>query len=265
MTIWTSYMPAGAGAMMLIAAVILPGTSWRARLAGGVGRVAAHAAGAAAARRAAARARRPAGQPTADPARDGRSGDQRRLARHRGLLRRLFLLLAGHRGLPADPAGRAPGLLDLDGGDRHGIGDRGERRRQPLGRLPAAARRAARRRDRRCGDLHGLLRRRHLHRRRARPVAPGAGRHLFGGDRRRARRAVHRPARAFAAARAGRRLDRAADAGLQHGRPDRPADHRRAGCVGRLARRCMADIHRPGGGRGPALFLHWRERRKLAA
>ena len=30
MTIWTSYMPAGAGAMMLVAAVILPGTSWRA-------------------------------------------------------------------------------------------------------------------------------------------------------------------------------------------------------------------------------------------
>lgn len=30
MTIWTSYMPAGAGAMMLIAAVILPETSWRA-------------------------------------------------------------------------------------------------------------------------------------------------------------------------------------------------------------------------------------------
>jgi DHA1 family inner membrane transport protein len=30
MTIWTSYMPAGAGAMMLIAAVILPATSWRA-------------------------------------------------------------------------------------------------------------------------------------------------------------------------------------------------------------------------------------------
>ena len=30
MTIWTSYMPAGAGAMMLIAAVILPGTSWHA-------------------------------------------------------------------------------------------------------------------------------------------------------------------------------------------------------------------------------------------
>jgi predicted MFS family arabinose efflux permease len=30
MTLWTSYMPAGAGAMMLIAAVILPGTSWRA-------------------------------------------------------------------------------------------------------------------------------------------------------------------------------------------------------------------------------------------
>lgn len=29
MTIWTSYMPAGAGAMMLIAAAILPGTSWR--------------------------------------------------------------------------------------------------------------------------------------------------------------------------------------------------------------------------------------------
>lgn len=30
MTIWTSYMPAGAGSMMLVAAVILPGTSWRA-------------------------------------------------------------------------------------------------------------------------------------------------------------------------------------------------------------------------------------------
>jgi MFS transporter, DHA1 family, inner membrane transport protein len=30
MTIWTSYMPAGAGAMMLIAAVILPATSWHA-------------------------------------------------------------------------------------------------------------------------------------------------------------------------------------------------------------------------------------------
>ena len=29
MTLWTSYMPAGAGSMMLIAAVILPGTSWR--------------------------------------------------------------------------------------------------------------------------------------------------------------------------------------------------------------------------------------------
>lgn len=30
MTIWSCYMPAGAGAMMLMAAVILPGTSWRA-------------------------------------------------------------------------------------------------------------------------------------------------------------------------------------------------------------------------------------------
>jgi DHA1 family inner membrane transport protein len=30
MTLWTSYMPAGAGSMMLIAAIILPGTSWRA-------------------------------------------------------------------------------------------------------------------------------------------------------------------------------------------------------------------------------------------
>jgi MFS family permease len=29
MTLWTTYMPAGAGSMMLIAAVILPGTSWR--------------------------------------------------------------------------------------------------------------------------------------------------------------------------------------------------------------------------------------------
>jgi MFS family permease len=30
MTSWTSYMPAGAGSMMIIAAVILPGSSWRA-------------------------------------------------------------------------------------------------------------------------------------------------------------------------------------------------------------------------------------------
>lgn len=30
MTIWSAYMPAGAGAMMLLAAFILPGTSWRA-------------------------------------------------------------------------------------------------------------------------------------------------------------------------------------------------------------------------------------------
>ena len=29
MTLWTTYMPAGAGSMMLIAAVVLPGTSWR--------------------------------------------------------------------------------------------------------------------------------------------------------------------------------------------------------------------------------------------
>jgi DHA1 family inner membrane transport protein len=29
MTVWTSYMPAGAGTMMLIAAIVLPGTSWR--------------------------------------------------------------------------------------------------------------------------------------------------------------------------------------------------------------------------------------------
>jgi MFS family permease len=29
MTFWTSYMPAGAGSMMLIAAMVLPGTSWR--------------------------------------------------------------------------------------------------------------------------------------------------------------------------------------------------------------------------------------------
>ena len=29
MTLWTAYMPAGAGSMMLIAAVVLPGTSWR--------------------------------------------------------------------------------------------------------------------------------------------------------------------------------------------------------------------------------------------
>ncbi len=35
MTLWTTYMPAGAGAMMLIAAVILPGTSWRAVVARG--------------------------------------------------------------------------------------------------------------------------------------------------------------------------------------------------------------------------------------
>ena len=103
------------------------------------------------------------------------------------LLRRLFLLLVRHRRLPADPAGRAPGLLDLDGRDRHGRGDRRERRRQPRGRLAAAARRAARRVIVGRGDLDGVLRRRHLRRRRARPVAAGAGRRLLGGDRRRAR------------------------------------------------------------------------------
>ena len=47
-------------------------------------------------------------------------------------------------------------------------------------------------------------------------VVPGA---LFTGA-----------SRPCAAARAGRRLDRPADAGLQHRRPARPADHRRAGC-----------------------------------
>ena len=97
-------------------------------LAGGVGRVAGHARRAAPARRAAARARCPAGQPAADPARDGGSGDQRRAARDSDLLRRLFLLLARHRRLPANLAGRAPGLLDRHGGDRHGAGDGGERR-----------------------------------------------------------------------------------------------------------------------------------------
>lgn len=30
MTVWSTYMPAGAGSMMLLAAIILPGTSWRA-------------------------------------------------------------------------------------------------------------------------------------------------------------------------------------------------------------------------------------------
>ena len=51
MTLWTPYMPAGAGSMMLIAAVVLPGTSWRAAWLVAAGRLGAHARGAAAARR----------------------------------------------------------------------------------------------------------------------------------------------------------------------------------------------------------------------
>ena len=83
---------------------------------------------------------RAAGQAPAGPARDGRSGDQRRAARHRALLRRLLVLLVRRRGLPADPAGRAPGLLDLDRRHRHGAGHHRECRRQPRRRLAAAAR-----------------------------------------------------------------------------------------------------------------------------
>ena len=52
-------------------------------------------------------------------ARDDGSGDQRRPARHRALLRRLFLLLVRRRRLPADAAGRAARLLDLDRRHRH--------------------------------------------------------------------------------------------------------------------------------------------------
>ena len=120
MTIWTSYMPAGAGAMMLIAAVILPGTSWRAVWL--VASAASLAMLAALLLRAVPRHeldaqpanRRPILHEMAEVA---TSGGPLAISR---LLRRLFLLLACHRRLPADPAGRAPGLLDRHGGDRHG-------------------------------------------------------------------------------------------------------------------------------------------------
>ena len=56
--------------------------------------------------------------------------------------------------------------------------------------------------------------------------------------------AVHRDPRPCAAAAARRRVDRAADAGLQLRRPARPADHRRAGFGRRLAGRRMADQRR---------------------
>ena len=51
MALWTTYMPAGAGSMMLIAALVLPGTSWRVAWLVAAGASAADAGGAAAARR----------------------------------------------------------------------------------------------------------------------------------------------------------------------------------------------------------------------
>ena len=176
MTIWTSYMPAGAGAMMLIAAVILPGTSWRAVWL--VASAASLAMLAALLLRAVPRHeldaqpanRRPILHEMAEVA---TSGGPLAIAICFGAYSCCWLAIVGF--LPTLQVERL-GFSTADGGDRHGAGDGGERRRQPFGRRPAAARPAARRGDRRGGDLHGVLRRRHLRRRRARPVAPGAGR-----------------------------------------------------------------------------------------
>ena len=120
MAVWTTYMPAGAGSMMLIAALVLPGTSWRA-----VWLVAA----AASRRMLLALLLRALPRHELDPVPANRrpvlpemaevatSGGPLAIAH---LLRRLFLLLVRRHRLPADPAGRAAGLLDLDRGDRHG-------------------------------------------------------------------------------------------------------------------------------------------------
>jgi MFS family permease len=120
MAFWATYMPAGAGSMMLVAALVLPDTSWR---------WAWWIAGGASAAMLLAPAADACGDgssiPIADDAasgagRDGGGREQRRAARDCGLLRRLFLLLVRGDRLSADAAGRALGMLDLDGGDRHG-------------------------------------------------------------------------------------------------------------------------------------------------
>ena len=149
MAFWTTYMPAGAGSMMLIAALVLPGTSWRWVwwIAGGASAAMLLALLLRGARRheldPVVATRRPV---LAEMAEVATSGGPLAIAR---LLRRLFLLLVRRDRLPADPAGRAPGLLDLDGRDRHRRRDDRERRRQSRRGLDAAAARAARRHHRR--------------------------------------------------------------------------------------------------------------------
>jgi MFS family permease len=86
MTIWSAYMPAGAGLMTLVAAVILPGASWRAVWL--VASAASLIMLVALLLRAAPRHELDA-QPAnrrPDPARDGRGGHLRRVARHCALL-----------------------------------------------------------------------------------------------------------------------------------------------------------------------------------
>ncbi len=250
MTIWTSYMPAGAGAMMLIAAVILPGTSWHAvwLVASGASLIMLLALLLRAVPRheldAQSMSRRPILHEMAEVA---TSGGPLAIALCFGAYSCCWLAIVGF--LPT---------LQVE--------------RLGFSTSTAAIVTALVTAVNVCGNLlAGWLLQRGLPR--AAVIAgaaffmafcaagifvdgvPDLWRLVLAGVYSAVigvvpGALVHRLARAFAAARADRRLYGAADAGLQYWRPDRPADHRRFGCIGRLARRCMADIHRPGGGRG---------------
>ena len=250
MTIWTSYMPAGAGAMMLIAAVILPETSWRAVWL--VASAASLAMLAALLLRAVPRHeldaqpanRRPILHEMAEVA---TSGGPLATAICFGAYSCCWLAIVGflptlqveRLGFSTATAAIVTALVtavNVAGNLLAGVLlQRGLPRAAVIaGAAISMAFCAAGIFVDGVPDLWRL-------------VLAGD---LFGRDRRGARCAVHRPAGALAAARAGGRVDRPLDAGFQPRRPDRSADHRRLGCIGRLARRCMADIHRPGGGRG---------------
>ena len=108
-------------------------------------------------------------------------------------------------------------------------------------------------RDRVDGDLRvGDLRRR-----RAGSHAPGSGWRLFGRDRRRAGLPLHRHSGPCPPAAAGRRGDRAADAGVEFRRAGRAADHGALVSAGGwpaaswMTAKCTGD--RSAGGRLPAL------------
>ena len=192
MTFWTSYMPAGAGSMMLIAAVVLPGTSWR--VAWLVAPARPRSCWLALLLRAVPRheldplpvRRRPVLHEMAEVA---TSGGPLAIALCFGAYSCCWFAVIGflptlqieRLGFSTSTAAIVTALVTIVnvGGNlaagwlmRHGV---------PRGAVIAGA-----------AVSMALLRRRHLHRRRAGSAAPRAGRHLLGRDRRRARRAVHR-------------------------------------------------------------------------